>query len=87
MAAKRLTMGHKCIGDLLKVIIVGIQEIKRDENWNTRSWDITEFGLWDLEYSLASYSIHDAIFKFDFRGFPMTRFCRILHMQSVAIPE
>ena len=80
MAAKRWPMGQKGIRGLLMVFILGIQKFKRDVNWMTRSWDITEIELWDLEYSSASYSIHAAILKFDFRGFPVTGFCRILDM-------
>ena len=65
--AKGLTVGWKVIGGLLKVFSWGIQKFKHDGNWMTISWDLAEFELWDLEYSLVSYSIHAAILKLDFR--------------------
>ena len=83
MAANRLTMGQKSIRGLLMVFILGIEKFKHDGNWTARSWDTAEYELWD-EYSLASYSIHAAILKLDFRGFPVSQYCQILDI-SVSI--
>ena len=40
MAAKRLTLGQKCIGNGLKTFIIGLQKIKPEEDWTTVGWDI-----------------------------------------------
>ena len=53
MAAKQLTLGQKCIGNGLKIFIIGLQKIKPEEDWTTIGRDIVGCTLWIYAFNLV----------------------------------